>query len=228
MGGNDSALKLLVEKIEKQLITDDEDWPIEYGSYIGFMMRLGWHCAGSYRGFDGRGGCDGARIRFNPELNWADNANLNHAIDWIKKHFKYYLGGDDAKNMIKPEEDDAKDNVPRRLAPKGPAEPLISFGDLIQLINVVAMNQAGLEPEGFCFGRIDNVDGAESNQLNNKSFPLAPEEPDLIYINAAGFDFDPITKEETKVVNLTKTVIDIRKTFGFKFICLAFFRANGL
>jgi hypothetical protein len=85
MGGNDSKLKVLVKKIEDQLRTDDPDWPIEYGSYIGFMMRLGWHCAGSYRGFDGRGGCDGARIRFNPELNWADNANLNHAIDWIKK-----------------------------------------------------------------------------------------------------------------------------------------------
>ena len=31
----------------------------------------------TYRTSDGRGGCDGASIRFSPVANWADNASLN-------------------------------------------------------------------------------------------------------------------------------------------------------
>jgi len=69
------------------LLDSDQDiWPAdELGfenpkkSYIGLFVRLAWHCSGSYRESDGRGGCEGGRQRFEPELSWADNVNLIHA-----------------------------------------------------------------------------------------------------------------------------------------------------
>ena len=76
----------VMDEIEK-LLTDSQDfWPgdfagTEYGPhYGGLFIRLAWHCAGSYRESDGRGGCDGGRIRFAPELEWPDNGNLDMAL----------------------------------------------------------------------------------------------------------------------------------------------------
>lgn len=72
-------LAAVIADIEKLLTDSEPCWPADFGNYGPFFIRLAWHCSGSYRSTDGRGGCGGGRMRFAPEKDWEDNGNLFYA-----------------------------------------------------------------------------------------------------------------------------------------------------
>lgn len=124
------------------------------GNYGPFLIRLAWHCAGTYRRTDGRGGCDGARIRFAPERTWGDNAGL----------------------IPGPHEANSKTiTALELLAPtKFKYGNALSWGDLIVLAGSVAIEEMGGPEMDFCGGRVDAYEGYSIEELDTS----------MIYVNA--------------------------------------------
>jgi len=115
------------------------------GNYGPFLIRLAWHCAGTYRRTDGRGGCDGARIRFDVERSWGDNAGL----------------------IPGPHEDSGTITALELLAPtKYEFGNALSWGDLIVLAGSTAIEEMGGPQIDFCGGRVDAYEGYSIEELN--------------------------------------------------------------
>jgi len=78
-------INALTDDIKKAMYDSHPVWPADFqgfegaedGNYGPQFIRLAWHCSGSYRLSDGKGGCTGGKHRFEPERSWDDNTNLD-------------------------------------------------------------------------------------------------------------------------------------------------------
>jgi catalase-peroxidase len=72
-------LDAVARDVDEVLTTSQEWWPADFGHYGPLVIRMVWHCAGTYRIDDGRGGPSTGMQRFAPQNSWPDNRNLDKA-----------------------------------------------------------------------------------------------------------------------------------------------------
>lgn len=78
----DDALNLDDIRMELLNIMDKDDY--DDGSLGPVFIRLAWHSSGTYDKTTGKGGSNGATMRFAPEKDDVENAGLNEAIAFLE------------------------------------------------------------------------------------------------------------------------------------------------
>lgn len=96
----ESDFQKVYNQIAHRLVEVDE---YDDGSYGPVLLRLAWHCSGTYDKETNTGGSDGATMRFAPEKDHGANAGLQAARNflepvktanpWISYSDLYILGG---------------------------------------------------------------------------------------------------------------------------------------
>jgi cytochrome c peroxidase len=71
-------------------VLEDNDY--DDGSYGPTLVRLAWHCSGTYDKNSGNGGSNGATMRFAPEADHGANAGLKVVRDLLEPIQKKYQG----------------------------------------------------------------------------------------------------------------------------------------
>ncbi|MBO6880186.1 catalase/peroxidase HPI [Winogradskyella sp.] len=177
------------------LMTDSQDWwPADYGHYGGFMIRMAWHSAGTYRVGDGRGGAGTGNQRFAPINSWPDNGNLDKArlLLWpIKKKYGNKISWADL--MI----------LAGNCALESMGFPTFGFAGGREDI---------WEPEQDVYWGSETEWGANEARYDGKDYntrdledPLAAVMMGWIYVNPEGPDGNPDPMGSAK---------DVRETFG--------------
>lgn len=176
----------------KKLMTESQDWwPADWGHYGGFMIRMAWHAAGTYRTADGRGGANTGNQRFAPLNSWPDNVNLDKArrLLWpVKKKYGSKISWADLFILA------------GNMAYESMGFKTFGFGGGREDIWHPEKDiYWGAEKEWLGKTRYSN--NTDSNSLEN---PLAAVQMGLIYVNPEGVDGNP---------DPLKTAQDMRTTF---------------
>eukprot|EP01059_Diplonema_ambulator_P000483 TRINITY_DN103_c0_g1_i3.p1 TRINITY_DN103_c0_g1~~TRINITY_DN103_c0_g1_i3.p1 ORF type:complete len:419 (+),score=131.35 TRINITY_DN103_c0_g1_i3:45-1259(+) len=169
------SIQAVINDIVHMLTMSQDCWPADSSptskvgtSYGGLFVRLAWHCSGSYRQTDGRGGCGGGRQRFQPENSWDDNTNLDKArgLLWpIKQKYGDALSwgdlfilagtgsilhmGGPVTEICVGRVDDANGSASEPLGP-GPQQPACPIqGDCKPPLGTSTVGLIYVNPEGF-------------------------------------------------------------------------------
>jgi catalase-peroxidase len=175
----------------KKLMTESQEWwPADWGHYGGFMIRMAWHSAGTYRTADGRGGSNTGNQRFAPLNSWPDNVNLDKArrLLWpIKKKYGNKLSWADL--MI----------LAGNMAYESMGFKTVGFGGGREDIWHPEKDiYWGAEKDWLGKDRYSNKSDEES--LEN---PLAAVQMGLIYVNPEGVDGNPDPLKTAQAMRVT-------------------------